>query len=300
MRRLIPAMAVALVGVMGLPVCSATMPFSWPSAIARAQGVSSDEDGPVEVSEVRVGRLSRAVGRDRVPIVAAVGLDASGEVHPIPLDEAARALVGRLKPKKYVRLSEHGGLHRADCSVVDYLNLALDAETLARGRIPRRDDRPVLGAVRAVLAAGSEKTSAQLTSPTNFLRELFTAKGAGTLVKTGTAIDEFDSFRAVNRDRLRRLIETSFGRRLARGYFKIPVRSIFLDREYRGVAVVRPLGRFTYLDKFAVLPQRGLGVALIALDKHPIQLLIVRSDFLNNLFIREFLILIHSWSDTHT
>lgn len=217
-------------------------------------------DAPPAVVDVRVGRLARAVGRDRIPVVAAIGADASGNLHPIPTDEAARALVARLKPKKYLRLAEAGGLRRADGTVIEYLNLALDAEAIARGRLVRREDRPVLAAVRAVLA-DSARTTAQLTSPAGLLRELFTTKGAGTLVKTGAAIDHLKSFGEVNRPRLRRLVESSFGRRLARDYFRLPVRAIFLERAYRGVAVVRTLGRFAYLDKFAVRPEaRGEGI----------------------------------------
>lgn len=240
----------------------------------------SDEEEPVEVDEVRLGRLVRAVGRDRIPVVAAIGADESRGLHPVPLEEAARALVTRLRPKKYIRLAEAGGLHRCDGSVIDYLNLALDAEALARGRAVRRDDRAVLGAVRAILGAGRDRTTAQLTSPANLLRELFTAKGAGTLVKTGVRIDEFGSFRETNRDRLRRLVEAAFGRRLSPGYLRLPVKSVFLDRGYRGVAVVRALGRLPYLDKFAVRPEgrgEGLGSDLWACVRRRYRRLVWRS-----------------------
>lgn len=242
--------------------------------------VESDDEEPREVDEVRLGRIVRAVGRDRIPVLAAIGADESGTLHPIPVDEAARALVARLRPKKYIRLAESGGLHRADGSVIDYLNLALDAEGIARGRIPRREDRPVLGAVRSILYSTGERTTAQLTSPANFLLELFTTRGAGTLVRAGTRIEEHRSFREVNRTRLRRLLESSFGGRLAPGYLRVPVKSIFLERDYRGVAIVRPLGRYTYLDKFAVRPEArgdGLGSDLWSLVRRRHRRLVWRS-----------------------
>ena len=62
----------------------------------------------------------------------------------------------------------------------------------------------------------------------------------------------------LSRTRLRDLIEKAFGARLARDYFRFrrreanPIDGVLLDPDYRGVAILRRVGRMRYLDKFAV------------------------------------------------
>jgi len=91
-----------------------------------------------------------------------------------------------------------------------------------------------------------------MTSPLQLLRELFTVRGAGTLVKRGSTIARTDGFTGVDTPRLRALLESSFGRAPSEDFFDRPITRVYLEENYRGAALVleTPLGG--YLSKFAV------------------------------------------------
>jgi acetylglutamate kinase len=100
-----------------------------------------------------------------------------------------------------------------------------------------------------------------VTSPLNLMRELFTVKGAGTLVKRGTPVERHDDYAALDLARLGALVETSFGRALSPDYFEKPPLAVLLDAEYRGAAILHPAEPAPYLSKFAVLPEaQGEGI----------------------------------------
>ncbi len=67
--------------------------------------------------------------------------------------------------------------------------------------------------------------------------------------------------------RLHGLIEAGFGKKLVDGYFDSPARSVVLQEDYLGAAIIKdlPIIPCPYLDKFAVAPHmqgNGLGKAL--------------------------------------
>jgi acetylglutamate kinase len=91
-----------------------------------------------------------------------------------------------------------------------------------------------------------------LTSPIDLLRELFTVKGAGTLLRRGAAIVCHEGYRSVDLDRLRDLFRSAFGRTPADAFFARPIRHAFVENEYRGAAIVADASPASYLTKFAV------------------------------------------------
>jgi acetylglutamate kinase len=101
-----------------------------------------------------------------------------------------------------------------------------------------------------------EKVSHQMliamTSPLQLLRELFTVRGAGTLIKRGSTLTRADGYRGLDVTRLGALLESSFGRPPLADFFERPITRVYLEENYRGAALVleTPLG--AYLSKFAV------------------------------------------------
>ena len=95
----------------------------------------------------------------------------------------------------------------------------------------------------------------------NLLKELFTVKGAGTLVKRGSAIERHESYATLDVPRLKRLLETSFGKELSPSFFHLPPLAVYVDASYRGAAVVHDAYPAPYLSQFAVLPEaQGEGI----------------------------------------
>jgi acetylglutamate synthase len=94
------------------------------------------------------------------------------------------------------------------------------------------------------------------------LKELFTVKGAGTLIKRGSSIERHTSYATLDVARLRQLLETSFGKELAPGFFDLPPLAVYVEGSYRGAAIVHDAYPAPYLSKFAVQPEaqgEGLG-----------------------------------------
>jgi hypothetical protein len=101
-----------------------------------------------------------------------------------------------------------------------------------------------------------------VTSPLNLLRELFTVKGAGTMVRRGSIIRKLHRIRADDRTRLLALLEDSFQRPVRNRRCLDPIRHAYVEDGFRGAALLEehPVG--AYLSKFAVGTEaRGEGLA---------------------------------------
>lgn len=168
--------------------------------------------------------------------------------------EALGQLADALKTRKIIFLARRGGLRlRGSDSDVPIVNLATDYDAMvaSRGLTPKQ--LFLLAYARHLIVdLVAHRMLVSVTSPLSLLRDLFTVKGAGTLIKRGTKIAVFNSFAEVDRERLDGLLVSSFSRTLRDGFFSRDVSRIYLEENYRGAALVRetPLG--AYLCKFAV------------------------------------------------
>lgn len=142
------------------------------------------------------------------------------------------------------------------------LNLRRDGKPLAQAQLLSAEETEVLGAIEATLehaaaaedsaAAGWEGIVASVAAPANLLHELFTVRGAGTLIRQGSIVEHHRGYEGLNIERLTQLLEKSFARRLSRQFFDNTQVQVYLEPHYRGAAIVEtaPLG--DYLTKFAV------------------------------------------------
>ena len=107
-----------------------------------------------------------------------------------------------------------------------------------------------------------------VVNPLQFLRELFTINGAGTLIRRGSRIDVHDGWQSVDPVRLRALFASAFGRDIRDDFFTRPIARTFVEENYRGAAVVAETAVAPYLTKFAVERQAqgdGLGTEIWSL-----------------------------------
>lgn len=185
------------------------------------------------------------------------------------------ALLGALETRKLIFLHRPGGLRR-DGVLVPIVNLSTEFGQLERSRELSRKERLMLGqSRRLVFELVGHKLTIAVTSPLNLLRELFTVKGAGTLLRRGALIDRRSSYAELDVERLRGLLSSSFGRAPLDDFFRRDVLRIYLEQGYRGAAILQatPLG--AYLTKFAVGREaQGEGIARDLWDalaaEHPV------------------------------
>jgi bifunctional N-acetylglutamate synthase/kinase len=171
------------------------------------------------------------------------------------------SLIGRLQSRKLIFLHRPGGL-RQNGALLPLVNLTTDVPSLVQSRELTRKERAIVQQSQRIVAMEAHKLVVTVTSPLNLLRELFTVKGAGTMLRRGSMVVRHTSYDTLDVVRLRALIASSFGREPLPAFFERPVLRVYLEDSYRGCAVVTesPLG--PYLTKFATDREaRGEGIA---------------------------------------
>jgi acetylglutamate kinase len=190
-------------------------------------------------------------------------------------------LAGELKTRKVVVLRQRGSLALRDDLLqeerlgllglggdLSVINLRNDREILLERRLLRNDDARLLECLRALLESAVDPASnlwdsltVSVTSPLNLLRELFTVRGDGTLVKLGSEIRQVATYGELDCERLKGLLERSFERQLLPEFFQRSPNAVYFEANYRGAAILEPSGVAPYLTKLAVEPvAQGEGI----------------------------------------
>jgi acetylglutamate synthase len=169
-----------------------------------------------------------------------------------------------LKTGKLIFVSRNGGLRvRQPETELPIINLATDYDAIVAKRMLSPKRLFLLEQARRLLVErASHRMFIAITSPLLLLPELFTIRGAGTLIKRGSTIVRKNGFADVDPARLSALLESSFNRRLDPNFFRSDIASIYLEENYRGAALVRDTPIGAYLCKFAVEREaqgEGLG-----------------------------------------
>jgi acetylglutamate kinase len=207
--------------------------------------------------------------RERIPVLHFRKVD--GESIEQRLSQLGE-LVKKLETRKVALLRRRGGFRplagkRGDAQLnveggrISIINLTTERERIAPGMLSKRDSELLSASDRLIELAEPNPLLISITSPLNLLKELFTVKGAGTLVKRGSAVERHTSYATLDVPRLRHLLESSFGKELSPGFFDLPPLSVYVDASYRGAAIVHDAYPAPYLSKFAVQPDaQGEGI----------------------------------------
>ncbi|MCA9622949.1 MAG: acetylglutamate kinase [Myxococcales bacterium] len=212
------------------------------------------------VTGVDQSALSSAIRARQLPIVASLAASPSGQILDVDPEDAAVEVARAVEPHKLIVLSGRGGLLDRQGHLVSAVNLAEDAARLPP--LLEDEDRERLARLVPLLEELDDSASVSITSPDHLARELFTHRGSGTLVRRGERVVSYDHFDELDRDRLRDLVESCFGRRLEPGYFdKRQAHRIYVSDDYRATAILTQEEGMAYLDKFAVTPKaQGEGI----------------------------------------
>jgi ribosomal protein S18 acetylase RimI-like enzyme len=194
-------------------------------------------------------RIAQTARAGTLPIIA------YGATEGATAEERFNKLAGlltTLQTRKLLFLHRPGGL-RQQGVLIPVVNLNADYTLLLASKELSRKERALLTQSRSlVLERIPHKLVVAITSPLNLLRELFTVKGAGTMLRRGAVIKRRDGLADVDRERMKALLTSSFGRAPVESFFERDFARVYLEESYRGAAIVQrtPLG--TYLTKFAV------------------------------------------------
>lgn len=236
--------------------------------IFRCQYLDQQRYGLVgEITDIDLDPLRRTIQSGALPVLTFLGESPSGQVLNINADVAARELVWAIKPHKIIFLTPSGGLLDRNGRVISAVSLGNDYESLMREPWVHSGMRLKLQEINELLMGLDSSASVSITSADQLTRELFTYRGAGTLVRRGEAIRLHEQ---ADEDILQQVVarvEESFGRRLRGDWLqRLGSPAIILSASGRAAAVVvEGVDGIGYLDKFVVTPDaqgEGLGAAM--------------------------------------
>jgi acetylglutamate kinase len=219
------------------------------------------------IQNVDLEAIRDVIQRGILPVVACLGESPTGQVMNINADIAARELVWEVKPHKIIFLTGTGGLLDESGRIISAISLRTDYQYLLEQEWIHSGMQLKLEQISQLLSGLPESASVSITSVENLARELFTHRGAGTLIRRGEKIVEREIFSADFRVKALALLEQSFKRKLNPDYFdNLPLECILSSESTGAMAVVlKGVDGIPYLDKFAVTPEAqgaGLGAAV--------------------------------------
>jgi GNAT superfamily N-acetyltransferase len=193
----------------------------------------------------------------------------SGSIPILPLvepDERRRLqalgrLLSALHTRKLIFLLHQGGL-RPGGELLSVVNLSRQFEWLMACADLSPAQRALVERSRQLIfELVSHKLIISVTAPLDLLRGLFTVRGAGTLLRKGVRVNAHSGYETVDVPRLRALLEHSFGRAPADGFFHRPISRAYLEEDYRGAVLLADSALGAYLTKFAVTREaQGEGI----------------------------------------
>jgi acetylglutamate kinase len=229
-------------------------------------------------------QVSDALRSDRVPVLLLDEQDAASTVVRLARGLSSRKLVvlrreGGIGPNGLSRIElSPGHVVEGHASGIGVINLRSDYDALVRSPHLDAEDAELLDRIRRLLdhiaEGGGASAMLSVASPLSLLKELFTVRGAGTLVKRGAAINVFEGYQGVDLPRLRDLLESAFERRLVPQFAERTPLRVFVEEDYRGVALLEQGDPGAFLSKFAVQAVargEGLGQDLLwaIVREHP-------------------------------
>ncbi len=233
------------------------------------------------VRGVHLAPIQASLQAGSIPVIASLGETAGGQILNINADYAANALVQQLRPYKIVFLTGTGGLLDGEGRIIDSINLTTEYEHLMAQPWIDGGMRVKLEQVKQLLDGLSPASSVSITRPAELAKELFTHKGSGTLVRRGERVLQAASWDELDLPRLRGLVESAFGRKLAADYFERTVlHRAYVSENYRAAVILTSEDAGIYLDKFAVLDDaqgEGLGRAVWQVMREQVPRLFWRS-----------------------
>ncbi len=218
-----------------------------------------------QVQRVDVAGIGAAIKVGSIPVIASLGETTSGQILNVNADWAANELVKTLQPYKIIFLTGTGGLLDGDGQVIDSINLSTEyAELMAQPWL-HSGMKVKIQQIHDLLMQLPPSSSVSITRPDQLAKELFTHRGSGTLVRRGEQVRKVTSWKKLDLKRLKTLVESGFGRKLAPDYFeRTRLLKAYVSEHYRAALLITEENGIAHLDKFAVSDDaqgEGLGRA---------------------------------------
>ncbi len=219
-----------------------------------------------EVKNVSLDAILDSLKSGAIPVISSLGETDSGQIVNINADVATNELVLAVRPYKIIFLTQTGGLLDNENNIIHSINLSSDFDTLIQQQWISGGMKLKLQQAASILRQLPHSSSISITEPSHLAKELFTHRGSGTLIRRGEPINQFSSWRSIDCEKLRSLIENSFNKTLAENYFeKTKLFKAYITDSYRAAVILTEENGIPHLDKYAVADEakgEGLGRAV--------------------------------------
>ena len=215
-------------------------------------------------TSVDLKSIAQAVSEKKVPVICGLDVDEQS------LGEALVLLSKAILPHKIIILSQRGGLIDSNGRIISNVNLDMANKQTNFLHVDQSSQLLTLAQSYQLFKDMPAKTSISITSVENLVKELFTYKGAGTLIRIEDEIHVHSQFDQILEKKMSDLIEASFNRKLKEDYFdSINLDKLFISQSEAAMAIVLKNDKnIPYLDKFIVTPQaQGSGLGKVVWKK---------------------------------
>lgn len=202
-----------------------------------------------ELSEADVAAIREAIAAQAIPLVS---LQAAQALNVEARFNLLQKLSRTFETRKVIYLSQSPGLGKRGARPLSVINVTTDYDHLITEGVLSRRQQLVLRRTRQLLEQAPHRMTATVVNPLNLLRELFTVGGAGTLLRRGSQVEQHTTLDGIDRERLRALVESAFGRPMREGVLDRRWERVFLETQYRGAALLERTEVGIYLSKFVV------------------------------------------------
>lgn len=225
-----------------------------------------------DVTDVEISKLRDLCKKGVIPVFASIGY-IGDNAYNINADTLANEIVKKLIPKKFILITETGGILDKNGKLISAIDTQTDLPCLIKEKVITEGMLLKVKEIKQLLEK-APGTVVEICSAENLLTELFTVKGSGTFVRCGANFVIQNNFKGLNLNKIKKMLEKSFEKELVTDYFKQPADLIILEKNYSGIAVIKKLKKHYYLDKFAVAKSaqgNGLGKTLwhVIKNKYP-------------------------------
>ncbi|MCF6288728.1 MAG: acetylglutamate kinase [Proteobacteria bacterium] len=220
-----------------------------------------------DIKQVKMDEINQALANKQVPIISCLGMDDNGQVMNINADIAMRKLVWEAKPTKVLFVTPTGGLLDENKQMVSAIQLLNQYDDLMQQPWLHSGMKLKIQQIYQLLKPMPRQLSVSITSASELAKELFTHKGKGTFVSMGEHIHNHSILGKTVQLQLKSLLESTFTKKLKRGFFKnLELKSLIISESGQAAALItKGHNGIAYLNKFAVTPQaqgQGSGKAI--------------------------------------
>jgi N-acetyl-gamma-glutamyl-phosphate reductase/acetylglutamate kinase len=160
------------------------------------------------IVDINRSLIESCIQAGALPILTSLAETPDGQILNVNADVAAGMLARAIEPLKVVYLNEKGGLLDGDTKeLISVINLDQEYEDYLKLPWVKYGTKLKLVQIKELLDHLPRSSSVSIISAKHLQKELFTASGAGTLIRRGHRLYAQNDLSEVDGDRLRNLLE---------------------------------------------------------------------------------------------